>query len=456
MSLEKQKSPETPKIEKQKSPVSPETKTSREAQEVFTETKEKLKTISSREFLKIPENERLKYITKSQIDSTKVSSWETKDLEFTFTFDSKFNKELYLKTTAWQVLPKEVREVKLWSETYNRIWLKWEFFNAQNRRLTIHENTKLEVSKLGDTVELEKQNEIIFANFKNENKDNKEFAENNYDDLIKSAIDKAIDPKFAIKLFGESISYLKQSNWYRQIKIEELLTNYYRVRNNYSAWNWKVEEESTSKNNFTLALLKETYEDNWKEKALEFGITKDEVDKFSIKKFSKITFDLENIWLWDKWLLDFISLAEWTNLNYNAIFWNWEQNKIDFTNMTLKEILAYQAEYKKSMWSAAIWKYQFMDYTLKWMIERYWIDENDKFSPEMQDKLAYIKLQERWLNDFKNWYIKKENFQFNLSKEWASIAQNETWLSYYHWDKMNNHASNTWKKIQDALEKLYA
>jgi len=45
----------TPKQSPKENLVSPETKSSPEAQKVFIETREKLKTISSREFLKIPE-----------------------------------------------------------------------------------------------------------------------------------------------------------------------------------------------------------------------------------------------------------------------------------------------------------------------------------------------------------------------------------------------------------------
>ena len=123
--------------------------------------------------------------------------------------------------------------------------------------------------------------------------------------------------------------------------------------------------------------------------------------------------------------------------------------------MSLNEILSYQKDYKKSRWSAAIGKYQFMDYTLKDMITRYRLDWNAKFSPEMQDKLAYIKLEERWLNNFKSWSINKKDFQLWLSQEWASIAKDNTWLSYYHWDNMNNHASNAWKQIFEVLDNLY-
>jgi len=100
MSLDKLKSTESELISHNELQISPETRKSPEAVLVSSETREKLKTISSREFLKIPENERLRYITKSQIDTTKISSGEVKEIEFNFTFDSRFNRELYLKTTA--------------------------------------------------------------------------------------------------------------------------------------------------------------------------------------------------------------------------------------------------------------------------------------------------------------------------------------------------------------------
>lgn len=453
MSIEKLRSSE--KQSPKETTISPEIKSSAEAQKISAETREKLKTISSREFLKIPENERLKHVTKPSIDSEKLSNNEIKELDFTFTFDGRFNRELYLNTTAWQVLPNEVREVKVWGNTYTRSGLKWEFFNSKNVRLTIHENTRLEISKIWDTSEIEKTNSIVFTKYKEENKDNKESVENNFDDLLKKSIDKWIDPNFAMFAFSGPIKNMPILSIDRQVRIEEMLTEYYRVKNKFPNWNWNILEESEQKNNFVLALLKETNWD-WKEKAKEYGIREEEIEKYSRNINQKISFDLSNLQDWDKWLLDFISHSEWTNLNYNAIFWNWNQNSIDFTSMTLNEVLAYQNDYKKSRWSAAIGKYQFMDYTLKDMINRYKLDWNARFSPEMQDKLAYIKLQERWLHDFKNWTISKVDFQLKLSQEWASIAKDNTWLSYYHWDNMNNHASSAWKQIFEVLDNLYA
>ncbi|MDD3145621.1 MAG: hypothetical protein PHV23_05970 [Candidatus Gracilibacteria bacterium] len=444
----------TPKQSPKETPVSPETKASPEAQKVLAETREKLKTISSREFLKISEGERLKHITKASVDSEKLSTGDVKEIEFSFSFDGKFNRELYLKTTAGQVLPKEVREVKVGTETYTRVGLKGEFFSPQNKRLTIHENTKLEVSKIGDTKEIEKQNDEVFSKYKVENKDNKELTENNFDDLLKQAIDRGIDPKIAMFVFGDSIKNMPILSIDRQVKLEELLTNYYRVKARFPKWNGNILEESEEKNNFVLSLLKET-NSNWKEKAKQYGIKDEEIEKHSKMNSYEATLYMSNIGSGDQGLLDYISVCEGTYGNYNAIYGNGNQNIIDFCSMSLNEILSYQKDYKKSRGSAAIGKYQFMDYTLKDMITRYKLDGNAKFSPEMQDKLAYIKLEERGLNNFKSGSINKKDFQLGLSQEWASIAKDNTGLSYYHGDNMNNHASNAGKQIFEVLDNLY-
>jgi muramidase (phage lysozyme) len=63
--------------------------------------------------------------------------------------------------------------------------------------------------------------------------------------------------------------------------------------------------------------------------------------------------------------------------------------------MTLNEVLSYQKTYKAEHGSAAIGRYQFMDYTLKDMIQKYGIDPNATFSAEFQDRLAFLKLNER-------------------------------------------------------------
>jgi hypothetical protein len=179
-------------------------------------------------------------------------------------------------------------------------------------------------------------------------------------------------------------------------------------------------------------------------------------EEFNMRqKYWTINFNINEIGSWDRGLLNFIGIAEWTWENYNAIYANGKQNREKFTEMTLNEILSYQANYKTSYGSAAIGRYQFMDYTLKDMMNKYQISGDTIFSPEFQDKLAFLKLNERWLLSFKSWRISKDVFQMNLSREWASIAKDESWLSYYHGDTMNNHASSAWRQVSRVLDTLY-
>jgi len=120
---------------------------------------EKLMTITNREFLAISTDKRLQYITKNNIKSEDLTKEKLRitNLEFSFTFNWKFNRELWLKTTAWQVLPLEVREVVNNWIIYKRAWLEWEFFTEDNRRLIINEWTKLNDIKIWDISEIKKQ-----------------------------------------------------------------------------------------------------------------------------------------------------------------------------------------------------------------------------------------------------------------------------------------------------------
>jgi len=115
---------------------------------------EKLKNLDNSDFLSIKPENRLQYITTNNIDSESIANWSINDLEFSFTFDGQFNEELYLQTTAGQVLPKEVREVSIWWKKYERMWMNWEFYNW-NERLKIKEWTKIDISKIGTKEELD-------------------------------------------------------------------------------------------------------------------------------------------------------------------------------------------------------------------------------------------------------------------------------------------------------------
>lgn len=177
--------------------------------------------------------------------------------------------------------------------------------------------------------------------------------------------------------------------------------------------------------------------------------------KSNIEKFANL--DLSKLEKWDKWLLDFLAAAEWTNNSngYNAVFGDGKWTKYNITSMTISEIQALQKTHAQKTGSSAFGRYQFMQETLAEMIKKYDIPLNTKFDENFQDKIALLKLKERWLDDFKSGKISIEEFQLNLAKEWASVAKDNSWLSYYHWDSMNNKATTAWRQVRQVLETIY-
>lgn len=247
---------------------------------------EKLKTITNREFLELPEEKRLQYVTKNHIDSESVASWSINNLEFSFTFDWEYNKDLYLFTTAGQVLPEEVREVNFWWKEYKRDWLKGEFFTSWWERLTIHDNTKIYIDKIWteeDIFNIREKNKEKFNNFIEENT---EYSDEKYKDIINCSLEKWVELKnlnFVIEVFWNNLENLDFDN--RKILIEEILTDVNRMR-------WEDYSDLDDKN-FQLEILNKYHVNDWKEIAEKLNITDDDILTFNNK--IKIRSQYENI-----------------------------------------------------------------------------------------------------------------------------------------------------------------
>ena len=168
-------------------------------------------------------------------------------------------------------------------------------------------------------------------------------------------------------------------------------------------------------------------------------------------KFKPI--DLESIPNWVKWLLDFLAIAEWTNWNYNAIYWKAKQDRIKYTDMTLDEVLKHQKRHSDVTWSSAFWRYQFMRKTLEGMIKTYHYDRNRKFDEKFQDEIALRLMEEIWLKDYLSGKLSKSQFQFRMAWKWASLPKDASWLSYHHWDSMKNHATVSHSQFWHVLDK---
>ena len=139
-------------------------------------------------------------------------------------------------------------------------------------------------------------------------------------------------------------------------------------------------------------------------------------------------------------LLDTIAKVESRN-NYNAHYGNANNTKIQFTSMTVGDVLAWQEEFvSKGNPSSAVGRYQFIDSTLRGLVQELKIDEEETFTPALQDTLAVALLERRGVREYAAGNMSKEEFAHNLSKEWAAlpkvIGENPE-QSYYAGDGMN-------------------
>jgi hypothetical protein len=127
-------------------------------------------------------------------------------------------------------------------------------------------------------------------------------------------------------------------------------------------------------------------------------------------------------------LLDFIGIKE-SRGNYNILVGG--KTEPNLTNMTIAEVLEYQSGMlRRGHESTAVGKYQIIKATLQDLIKKGYASPSDKFSPEVQDRLAVGLLKRRGLDQYLGGKIDKEQFADNLSKEWASLPY-KTGASFY-------------------------
>lgn len=139
-------------------------------------------------------------------------------------------------------------------------------------------------------------------------------------------------------------------------------------------------------------------------------------------------------------LLNLIARGE-SNDNYNAYFGNPENQEIDFTKMTVAEVISWQKDFVKSgSPSSAVGRYQIINKTLVSLVEQLDLDTSKKFDEDLQDMLAIALLERRGAKDFVNGRISREEFASNLSKEWAALPKvlgDNPHKSYYSADGLN-------------------
>lgn len=146
-----------------------------------------------------------------------------------------------------------------------------------------------------------------------------------------------------------------------------------------------------------------------------------------------------------------------SNGNYNAYYGNGNNSSVIFTQMTVSEVLGWQASYVAGgSPSSAVGRYQFIQTTLAGLIQELQISPDAKFDENLQDRLAIQLLMRRGASDYINGRISREEFAANLAKEWASLPAvlgSNPQASYYDGDGLNS-AHISIDQILDAISRI--
>ena len=127
--------------------------------------------------------------------------------------------------------------------------------------------------------------------------------------------------------------------------------------------------------------------------------------------------------------------------NYNAYFGNGANTTLRFTDMTIQEVMEWQANYvEQGSPSNAVGKYQIIGPTLSGLVQELHISVHQRFDARMQDKMAVALINRRGAENFIKGKLSKEQFAANLSMEWASLPKvvgPNADQSYYAGDGLN-------------------
>lgn len=134
-------------------------------------------------------------------------------------------------------------------------------------------------------------------------------------------------------------------------------------------------------------------------------------------------------------LLDFIGQKESGALGYNALVYGKPgantPRSADLTNMTLQEVLDYQrGMIERGHASTAVGRYQFIRGTLQEFAKKAGVSLSEKFTPEVQDRIAGALLDEVGYEKVKQGKMTMEQFQNRLAGRWASLPRVDNTSQY--------------------------
>jgi hypothetical protein len=157
-------------------------------------------------------------------------------------------------------------------------------------------------------------------------------------------------------------------------------------------------------------------------------------------------------------LLNLIATFE-SGGNYNAYYGHSRNSTINFTNMSIADVMKWQNEYvANGSPSSAVGRYQIINTTLSGLVQRLGIQPHQKFDKGMQDRMAVALLEKRGANEYVNQELSKKEFAANLAKEWAALPKvigPDPNASYYAGDGLNRSHIEP-EKVFKAIDPIKA
>ena len=101
----------------------------------------------------------------------------------------------------------------------------------------------------------------------------------------------------------------------------------------------------------------------------------------------------------------------------------------------------------------AIGRYQFIPNTLKTLVAEAGLSQSDRFTPQVQDLLADLLLEDAGFTPFMKGKISRHRFMENLARIWAGLPTS-TGRSYYH-GHAGNRAVITWNEFDSHMKSIF-
>ncbi len=102
----------------------------------------------------------------------------------------------------------------------------------------------------------------------------------------------------------------------------------------------------------------------------------------------------------------------------------------------------------------AIGRYQFIPPTLRRLAAELGAGRNARFTPELQDAMAMILLEDAGLSRFLDGTLSQTGFMNGLAKIWAGLP-NSSGKSHYH-GYAGNKAVISWTRFQNEMSRIFA